>query len=399
MENQEVRETLAQIVRQHGQSIAEDPPKLQGLLRDLVGQHRREINILMQAVRVNVPEELLRSSGPTSLTAERLASKLQEDTGLSPDSAQWAVKTWGNAMGITVEFERDPEVADVPAVTERPASISEVPARPQVTTPAPPPVMSNPPVSTPPPVSYPAQQVSQQPPQNWQQPAYSPPPFQAKKGMSGGAIAAIVLVAVVAVGGIAWALTKKTDSVVINNTASPTVTSTLSTATTSPTDTASPTVSDSPSPSPTLTTSPDGVYNDAKGLFSFIPPEGWTMSTDKDGSVQWSDMKNLELQAKMDIRSVPSEGLSLEALIAATEAELKTKMKFHTNSSSDMTLGGERAKLLYGGMDAGAGPKDIGMVMAVHNDLAVVISMGANEGKFTKVAGLLDKSLGTWKWK
>lgn len=405
MVNNEVKEQLASIVRQHGQSIAEDAPRLQGLLKDLVGQYRREINILMQAARANVPGELQRASGPTMITAERLSTRLQEETGLAMDAAQWAVSTWGNAMGIPVEFgEPEPEAVVPPPVT----TVPDAPQRPATTEPVVSASVSTPPVSTPPAAVPPP--ISQPNPYSAPHTSFPPQPFApAKKGMSGGVIAAVSVVVVAAVGGIFFVVSRKGNdgpgptpgpSVSISASNLPSGSPSAS-ASTEPS--LSPSESNSPTASPTggAGTFEDGVFNDGFGLFSFTPPEGWGMSnSSSDGSIQWSNTKNPELKAAMDLREVTNgSGKDLPELVTATEEKLKTDMKFVVKSDQDFKLGGEPAKLIYGSITTGGVAQEMAMVMAIKNGKVIIITMGAVEGKFSEVSGPLDTSLATWKWK
>lgn len=244
-----------------------------------------------------------------------------------------------------------------------------------------------------------------------QQQQWQPQPqqyaYSQKKGMSGGVIAAMVLVAIVAIGGIVWAVTRKSE-VATNPTTSPSASMTFDGATprTSPSgsETSMPSTSDSPTASPSGGTSTgtveNGVYTDAKGRFTFEPPAGWTMTTEAStGAVQWEDTAHSDLGARMDVRTVDSEGATLDAIIKATEDALKVKINFQTKSITDGNLGSEKGKLIFGSVDGNEGKKDLAMLIAIHNNEAVVVSMGVASGKLGEVSSTLDKSLGTWQWK
>jgi hypothetical protein len=94
---------LRQITETHGGEISEDPRLVEALLRDISGEHRREIILLVSAVEEGVPAELLESGNSALLPmlVERLAQRLQNHKGLTADGARWAVVTWASALGVT----------------------------------------------------------------------------------------------------------------------------------------------------------------------------------------------------------------------------------------------------------------------------------------------------------
>ena len=71
---------LRVIVVRYGVRVCEDARRVEALLRDLAGEHRREIAVLSGAAREGVPSELLASRGtvPTPVLWERLARMLQD---------------------------------------------------------------------------------------------------------------------------------------------------------------------------------------------------------------------------------------------------------------------------------------------------------------------------------
>ncbi|HZI17069.1 MAG TPA: hypothetical protein VEY09_00595 [Pyrinomonadaceae bacterium] len=94
------------IVR-HGPGLCSDARRCEGLLRDLCGGHRREINILVGALRERVPLDLLagRNSVPAGLLLTRLAKRLEENLALTEEASRWAVGSWALALGILTEAE------------------------------------------------------------------------------------------------------------------------------------------------------------------------------------------------------------------------------------------------------------------------------------------------------
>jgi len=97
------REKLREIVARDGNRILEDSDRCEGLLKDYCGEHRREISALVGALEERVPMEL-RSSWQTAMTPEamraRLVQRLQDNRGLAPEVADWAVDAWSYALGV-----------------------------------------------------------------------------------------------------------------------------------------------------------------------------------------------------------------------------------------------------------------------------------------------------------
>src|SRR5579863_5353272 len=97
------REKLKELVLKNGDSLLQDPDRCEGLLKDHCGAHRREISALVGALEERVPLEL-KSSWQTAMTPEamraRLVQRLEENRGLAPDVANWAVDAWSYALGV-----------------------------------------------------------------------------------------------------------------------------------------------------------------------------------------------------------------------------------------------------------------------------------------------------------
>ena len=97
------REKLKELVQKNGDGLLQDPDRCEGLLKDHCGAHRREISALVGALEERVPMEL-KSSWQTAMTPEamraRLVQRLEENRGLAPDVATWAVDAWSYALGV-----------------------------------------------------------------------------------------------------------------------------------------------------------------------------------------------------------------------------------------------------------------------------------------------------------
>ena len=97
------REKLRQIIEKNGETILQDPDRVEGLLRDHCGSYRKEISALVGALNERVPLEL-KGSWQSAMTPEamraRMVQRLEDHRGLAPEVSAWAVDTWSYALGI-----------------------------------------------------------------------------------------------------------------------------------------------------------------------------------------------------------------------------------------------------------------------------------------------------------
>src|ERR1700761_7840556 len=110
-------EKLKEILDKNGESLLTNPGRCEGLLKDHCGSHRREISALVGALEERVPMEL-KSSWQTAMTPEamraRMVQRLEDNRGLAPEVANYAVDTWSYALGVGLGRSSD-RVQDVPA--------------------------------------------------------------------------------------------------------------------------------------------------------------------------------------------------------------------------------------------------------------------------------------------
>lgn len=112
------REKLKELVAKNGESLLQDPDRCEGLLKDHCGSHRREISALVGALEERIPLEL-KSSWQSAMTPEamraRLVQRLEENRGLAPEVANWAVDAWSYALGVGLGRRSD-RIEDTGAV-------------------------------------------------------------------------------------------------------------------------------------------------------------------------------------------------------------------------------------------------------------------------------------------
>ncbi|HEV2859942.1 MAG TPA: hypothetical protein VGX48_02970 [Pyrinomonadaceae bacterium] len=192
------RRTLRELIARHGTGLCSDARRCEGLLRDLCGEHRREINILMGALEERVPLDLLAGKGsmPLGLLLSRLSKRLEEQLALTTEAARWAVDSWALALGVVTDAElsereqaeaeerkeeerqkaeerRKAEEARKPQAPPPPKPTAPPPPRPKPTAPVPPlqqqrrqaspPVLRKPTAPAPPVVMAPPQLQRQDP--------------------------------------------------------------------------------------------------------------------------------------------------------------------------------------------------------------------------------------------
>ncbi|MGH9944039.1 MAG: hypothetical protein ACRD9R_16970 [Pyrinomonadaceae bacterium] len=101
------RQTLRALIEKYGPDLCSDAGRCGGLLRDLCGAHRREINILLGALKEHVPLDLLagRGKGPRALLLSQLTKRLEDQLALTEEAARWAVNSWALALGVVTDTE------------------------------------------------------------------------------------------------------------------------------------------------------------------------------------------------------------------------------------------------------------------------------------------------------
>ena len=100
--HQQPPRTLKRLLKQYGQELIDDPRRTEALLRDLCGQHTREIFVLVNAQKQRVPSEL--RAAPTWMPRQavytRLSRMLQTKLAMTEDAADWAVASWAAALDL-----------------------------------------------------------------------------------------------------------------------------------------------------------------------------------------------------------------------------------------------------------------------------------------------------------
>jgi formylglycine-generating enzyme required for sulfatase activity len=100
--NDDARIQLQYIIRRYGISICEDARRCEAMLRDLCPEFKREIFALVNAIREDIPQELIRASKaiPKELFLTELSKRLCDNLGIIDDLARWAVESWNLVLQV-----------------------------------------------------------------------------------------------------------------------------------------------------------------------------------------------------------------------------------------------------------------------------------------------------------
>jgi WD40 repeat protein len=104
--NELVRQKLREIVQKHGLPPLSDPRLCESLLKDYCGQYKKEIFVLVCAVREQIATDLLTSedSVPREMLHTLLIKRLQNNLALTEDASRWAVESWSLALaGLPID--------------------------------------------------------------------------------------------------------------------------------------------------------------------------------------------------------------------------------------------------------------------------------------------------------
>ena len=115
--NDIVRQKLQYIITQYGRSICDEPKRCEALLRDFCPEYKREVNVLVSALKERVAAELMTASDaiPKEFLIERLTKRLYDNLGMAEEFARWAVESW--AIALVTPVPKTPDATPKPSVT------------------------------------------------------------------------------------------------------------------------------------------------------------------------------------------------------------------------------------------------------------------------------------------
>lgn len=129
--NDQPRRVLCDLIARNGPSLVENQRRCEALLRDHCAEYRREVNVLVSALRDRVPRDILSSTSTTlrGVLLARLTERLQDDLALSEDAAKWAVESWALAIGVIDKVDGYSEIAYTTEVSVTSKAASHVALR------------------------------------------------------------------------------------------------------------------------------------------------------------------------------------------------------------------------------------------------------------------------------
>ncbi len=97
------REKLCELVKQHGSGLGEDAERCEFFLRNACGsEHKREVFVLVNAVKEGIPKELANppQALPLDIISDYLSQRLFDNLWLDQVASEWAVQTWTIALEL-----------------------------------------------------------------------------------------------------------------------------------------------------------------------------------------------------------------------------------------------------------------------------------------------------------
>ena len=98
--NDQPRQVLHDIIQTYGESICDEPSRCEGLLRDMCGEYKREVLLLVNALKQGIAVDL-RSRQETismQIVLPKLVRRLEDNLALTTEAATWAVESWAVAL-------------------------------------------------------------------------------------------------------------------------------------------------------------------------------------------------------------------------------------------------------------------------------------------------------------
>ncbi|MGK7874155.1 MAG: hypothetical protein AB4426_12830 [Xenococcaceae cyanobacterium] len=107
------RQKLQELIATYSHSLCDEPQRCEALLRDFCGQYRREISVLIGALKEGVVKDLITSLGsitspstiPQAILLARLTKRLKDNLALTEEAADWGVQSWALALGVISSTE------------------------------------------------------------------------------------------------------------------------------------------------------------------------------------------------------------------------------------------------------------------------------------------------------
>ena len=126
--NDAVIPILTKLLQQYGNSLCTDTRRLKALLSDLAIGCKREINVLIQAADCRIGQELAQQANAKLdvFAYNNLVRRLIDETSITNEAAEWAVRAWATALNKQLRSNVPPELpsqkADAAAIPKTAAA-------------------------------------------------------------------------------------------------------------------------------------------------------------------------------------------------------------------------------------------------------------------------------------
>jgi beta-lactam-binding protein with PASTA domain len=112
--NDQVRTRLRELIARNGTGLADDPRRVEAMLRDIAPHDTQEIFVLVSALRAQLVPEARQwhNSLPPEALVRRLTDRLQRQLGLAEESARWSVESWLLALEIPLPHPPKPSAKE-----------------------------------------------------------------------------------------------------------------------------------------------------------------------------------------------------------------------------------------------------------------------------------------------
>jgi len=95
---------LIQLFKKHGLSLIKDQSRCEALIRDYCIGTPQEVNLVLLALKAQIPLQLIEGKENLSLTVKNLVLKLQDKHFIAFDAANKIVEHWVAGLGLTHQY-------------------------------------------------------------------------------------------------------------------------------------------------------------------------------------------------------------------------------------------------------------------------------------------------------
>ena len=133
--NDAPRLKLCELIVKYGRSLCNDSNRCEILLKNYCGNHKREIFVLVSALKKKVTDDFWKSSAgtPQEIVMGRLQKRLEDELAITTEAARWAVESWALALGFITVPQPTLQAAAQAKPLLKPSKIEPIVWSPQIT--------------------------------------------------------------------------------------------------------------------------------------------------------------------------------------------------------------------------------------------------------------------------